>query len=51
MLELTDEELEALIGIDAEGNIDPAVVALALADAMDNPLLFGLLNAEVESGQ
>jgi len=44
---LTDDELDALIGIDSDGNVKPEVLASALRDAlMTNPIIYALMTAE-----
>lgn len=45
-LEWSEEDIDALIGIDADGNIDPAVLTGVLLDAQQYPELFGLIEAE-----
>lgn len=42
----TDTDIDALIGIDADGNIAPWALREMLADATKYPLLHDLINAE-----
>lgn len=47
---LTDEQIDALLATDADGNLRPDIVAqIMAAAAVQNPSLYRLLNATIDN--
>jgi hypothetical protein len=49
-IDWSDDDIDAMLGIDTDGNIDPDTMEIIFAEAANYPLLLGLIEAGQDDG-